>query len=159
MPPVDEPTDRFNLGRFISAQQPVYETVRAELKSGRKRTHWIWFIFPQVDGLGHSPTAKQYAIKSRDEAVAYLATPLLAARLIECTKLVLGAAPDKSAHDVFGSPDDMKFRSSMTLFDAVDGGSLYRQAIDRFYGGDPDRATLTILKEWREDAGNKQSAQ
>jgi uncharacterized protein (DUF1810 family) len=154
---VDETTDRFNLGRFTSAQQPVYETVRAELKSGRKRTHWIWFIFPQVDGLGHSATAKHYAIKSRDEAVAYLATPLLAARLIECTKLVL-AVPDKSPHDIFGSPDDMKFRSSMTLFDAVDGGNLYRQAIDRFYGGDPDPATLAILKEWREDAANKHLA-
>jgi uncharacterized protein (DUF1810 family) len=157
MSQVGETTDRFNLGRFTSAQQQVYEAVRAELKSGRKRTHWIWFIFPQVDGLGHSSTAKQYAIKSRDEAVAYLATPLLAARLIECTKLVL-AVPQKSAHDIFGSPDDMKFRSSMTLFDAVDGGNLYRQAIDRFYGCDPDPATLAILKEWREDAANKPSA-
>jgi uncharacterized protein (DUF1810 family) len=156
MSQLGETTDPFNLGRFTSAQQPVYESVRTELRNGRKRTHWIWFIFPQVDGLGHSSTAKQYAIKSRDEAVAYLATPLLAARLIECTKLVL-AVSEKSAHDIFGSPDDMKFRSSMTLFDVVDGGNLYRRAIGRFYGGDPDPATLAMLQQWREDAANKQS--
>ena len=124
-----ETSDRFNLGRFTLAQQRVYETVCTELIRGRKQMRWIWFIFPQVDGLGHGPTAKQYAIKSRDEAVAYLATPLLGARLIECTKLVL-AVPNKSAHEIFGSPDDIKFRSSMTLFDAVDGGKIYRKALE-----------------------------
>jgi uncharacterized protein (DUF1810 family) len=144
-----ETTNRFDLQRFIGAQQAVYATVLAELKRGRKRTHWIWFIFPQVDGLGRSSTAHEFAIKSRDEAIAYLATPVLGARLIECTKLVL-AIPDKSAHDIFGSPDDMKFRSSMTLFDAVDGGSLYRQALDRFFGGEPDQATLDILESWKQ---------
>jgi uncharacterized protein (DUF1810 family) len=116
-------TDRFNLRRFAVAQQAIYANVLAELKSGRKQTHWIWFIFPQVDGLGRSSTAKHYAIKSRDEAVAYLAKPLLGARLAECTKLVLDV-PKKSAHEIFGSPDDVKFRSSMTLFDAVGGGNL-----------------------------------
>jgi uncharacterized protein (DUF1810 family) len=141
-----ETMDRFNLSRFTSAQQGVYETVCTELTRGRKQTHWIWFIFPQVDGLGHSPTAKQYAIKSRDEAVAYLATPLLGTRLIECTKMVL-AVPNKSAHEIFGSPDDMKFRSSMTLFDAVDGGKIYRKALEHFYG-ERDPATLVILKKW-----------
>lgn len=151
MSQLGETSVRFDLDRFTSAQQAVYESVRAELRNGRKRTHWIWFIFPQVDGLGHSSTAQRYAIKSRDEAVAYLATPLLAVRLVECTKLVL-AVPEKPAHDIFGSPDDMKFRSSMTLFEAVGGGNLYRQAIDRFYGGEPDPATLAILKKWREDA-------
>jgi uncharacterized protein (DUF1810 family) len=144
-----ETTNRFDLQRFIGAQQAVYATVLAELKRGRKRTHWIWFIFPQVDGLGRSSTAHEFAIKSRDEAIAYLATPVLGARLIECTKLVL-AIPDKSAHDIFGSPDDMKFRSSMTLFAAVDGGSLYRQALDRFFGGEPDQATLDILESWKQ---------
>jgi uncharacterized protein (DUF1810 family) len=144
-----ETTNRFDLQRFIGAQQAVYTTVLAELKRGHKRTHWIWFIFPQVDGLGRSSTAHEFAIKSRDEAIAYLATPVLGARLIECTKLVL-AIPDKSAHDIFGSPDDMKFRSSMTLFDAVDGGSLYRQALDRFFGGEPDQATLDILESWKQ---------
>jgi len=144
-----ETTDKFNLGRFISAQQPVYNTVLAELKSGRKQTHWIWFVFPQVDGLGRSATAKQYAIKSRDEAIAYLATPLLGARLIECMKLVL-TVPDKSACEIFGSPDDLKFRSSMTLFEAVGGSGLYGEALDRFYGG--ERATLDILQEWSRTA-------
>jgi uncharacterized protein (DUF1810 family) len=144
-----ETTNRFDLQRFIGAQQAVYATVLAELKRGRKRTHWIWFIFPQVDGLGRSSTAHEFAIKSRDEAIAYLATPVFGVRLIECTKLVL-AIPDKSAHDIFGSPDDMKFRSSMTLFAAVDGGSLYRQALDRFFGGEPDQATLDILESWKQ---------
>jgi uncharacterized protein (DUF1810 family) len=101
-------TDRFNLQRFVAAQQSVYSTVLAELKSGRKQTHWIWFIFPQVDGLGRSSTAQHFAIRSRDEAIAYLATPVLGARLLECTKLAL-AVPDKSAHDIFGSPDDISF--------------------------------------------------
>jgi len=140
-------TDSFDLQRFIAAQQPVYQTVLAELKSGRKQSHWIWFIFPQVDGLGSSSTAHQYAIRSREEAFAYLATPVLGARLIECTKAVL-AVPDKSAHEIFGSPDDMKFHSSMTLFDAVDGGDLYGKALDRFYGGKRDTATVDILQQW-----------
>jgi uncharacterized protein (DUF1810 family) len=144
---VQDRTDSFDLQRFISAQQPVYQTVLTELKSGRKQSHWIWFIFPQVDGLGRSSTAHQYAIKSRAEAIAYLATPVLAARLIECTKAVL-AVPDKSAHEIFGSPDDMKFHSSMTLFDAVDGGDLYAKALERFYGGKRDTATVDILKQW-----------
>jgi uncharacterized protein (DUF1810 family) len=143
----NDTTDGFDLQRFIAAQQTAYKAVLAELKSGRKQTHWIWFVFPQVDGLGKSATAKHYAIKSRDEAVAYLATPLLGARLLECTKLVL-AVPHKSAHDIFGPPDDMKFRSSMTLFDAVDSGGLYGEALDRFYGGERDKTTLDILQEW-----------
>jgi uncharacterized protein (DUF1810 family) len=144
---VQDRTDRYDLQRFIAAQQPVYKTVLTELKSGRKQSHWIWFIFPQVDGLGRSSTAHQYAIKSREEAIAYLATPVLGARLIECTKTVL-AVPDKSAHEIFGSPDDMKFHSSMTLFDAVDGGDLYAAALERFYGGKRDTATVDILKQW-----------
>jgi uncharacterized protein (DUF1810 family) len=150
MSQAEQSTDRFQLQRFTAAQQPVYDTVKAELKHGHKQTHWIWYIFPQVDGLGRSSTAKLYAIKSREEAIAYLATPLLGGRLVECTKLVL-AVPHKSALGIFGSPADMKFRSSMTLFDAVDGGTLYRQALDRFYGGESDPATLAILKEWRKD--------
>jgi uncharacterized protein (DUF1810 family) len=103
-------TDRFRLQRFVTAQRDIYDVARTELASGRKQTHWMWFIFPQADGLGHSSTARHFAIRSRDEAVAYLATPLLGARLIECTKLVL-AVPDKSADEIFGSPDDMKLRS------------------------------------------------
>jgi uncharacterized protein (DUF1810 family) len=108
----------------------------------------MWFAFPQVLGLGHSPMARRYAIRSKDEAVAYLATPTLSARLVECTGLVL-ATPDKSAHEIFGSPDDIKFRSSMTLFAEVDrDGALYQQALDRFFDGKPDVATLNILKHW-----------
>ena len=127
-------------GRFIA--------VIDELRRGAKRTHWMWFIFPQVLGSGHSPMATRYAIRSKDEAVAYLATPTLSARLVECTGLVL-ATPDKSAHEIFGSPDDIKFRSSMTLFAEVDrGGALYQQALDRFFDGKPDVATLNILKHW-----------
>ena len=146
MSPPDSTTDRFDLARFIAAQQPVYASVISELGHGQKRSHWIWFIFPQVAGLGHSAMAQRYAIRSRDEAAAYLATPVLGARLIECTQLVL-ATRDKSAHAIFGSPDDMKFRSSMTLFAEADrGGKLYRQALDRFFSGKPDTATLEILK-------------
>jgi uncharacterized protein (DUF1810 family) len=151
MTPSEPTTDCFRLQRFVTAQRDIYDAVRSELKGGRKQTHWMWFTFPQVDGLGYSSTARHFAIRSRDEAVAYLATPLLGARMIECTRLLL-ALPDKSAHDIFGSPDDMKFRSSMTLFDAVDGGNLYRQALARFFDGKPDPATLAILREWREDA-------
>jgi uncharacterized protein (DUF1810 family) len=146
-----ETSYRFNLQRFSDAQHSLYPTVLAELKSGRKQTHWIWFIFPQVEGLGHSSTARHYAIRSREEAIAYLATPVLSARLIECTGLMMGV-PEKSARDILGSPDDMKFRSSMTLFGAVDGGSLYRAALDRFFGGKPDQATLDIVEQWKREA-------
>jgi uncharacterized protein (DUF1810 family) len=140
-------TDPFNLQRFIAAQAALYPAVVSELRAGKKRTHWMWFIFPQVDGLGHSSMATRYAIRSRGEAIAYLATPLLGARLLECTMAVL-AVPDKSAHEIFGSPDDMKFHSSMTLFDAVDGSSQYGQALDRFFDGMRDKATLDILNRW-----------
>ena len=110
--------DPFDLQRFLDAQHPLYDNVIAELCDGRKRTHWIWFIFPQVEGLGLSWMSQHYAIHSRAEAVAYLTHALLGARLVECTESVLQHA-DKSAHDIFGSPDDLKFHSSMTLFDAV----------------------------------------
>lgn len=125
--------------RFVTAQDAVYKTVIEELSSGRKRSHWIWFVFPQVDGLGRSPTAKHYAIGSRREAVAYASHPLLGMRLRECTELT-PTHTDRTAHQIFGSPDDMKFRSSMTLFDAVGGRPLFRSAIDRFYAGEPDHA-------------------
>jgi uncharacterized protein (DUF1810 family) len=140
----------FNLQRFIAAQAALYPTVVKELRDGTKRTHWMWFIFPQAHGLGHSSMARQYAIRSRDEAIAYLATPLLGARLLECTRAVL-AVPDRTAHEIFGSPDDIKFHSSMTLFDAVDSRSLYGEALDRFFGGNRDQATLNILKQWEQN--------
>ncbi len=110
--------DPFRLQRFVAAQQPVYATVVAELRAGRKRTHWMWFVFPQLEGLGHSAMAQRYAISSLDEAVAYLAHPILGPRLRECAAIVAGIA-DRSIEDIFGHPDDLKFRSSMTLFASV----------------------------------------
>ena len=139
-------SDPFDLQRFVDAQRPLYATVLAELRSGRKRTHWIWFVFPQVEGLGHSAMAQHYAIRSREEALAYLGHPALGARLIECTELVVGVA-DKTAHEIFGTPDDLKFRSCMTLFGAVGGQAIFRHALDRFYQGAPDEATLAILRQ------------
>ncbi len=141
------PSD-LDLERFVEAQDPLYADVTAELRAGRKRSHWMWFIFPQVEGLGHSAMAQRYAIHSRVEATSYLAHPLLAARLIECTSLVLKHS-NKSANEIFGSPDDLKFRSCMTLFDTFSGeDALFGRALDQFYNGQPDPATLAILKGW-----------
>jgi uncharacterized protein (DUF1810 family) len=144
--------DRFHLDRFVEAQAPVIETVLQELESGRKRTHWMWFVFPQLAALGRSPTAKFYGITSADEARAYLAHTLLGPRLRECTQAVLDASAP-SLHALFGSPDDMKFRSCMTLFDAVDADEprLFRTALDRWCGGSADEHTLALLNET--DAG------
>lgn len=139
--------DPFDLERFVAAQDPMYSTVTAELRRGRKQMHWIWFIFPQVIGLGRSSMAQRFAIGSRDEAAAYLAHPLLSGRLLECTELVLGQT-EKTAREIFGSPDDVKFRSSMTLFGAVSARAIFQTAIERFYEGDPDDATLAIMANW-----------
>ncbi|WP_395400289.1 DUF1810 domain-containing protein [Pseudoduganella sp. UC29_106] len=137
--------DDFNLQRFVDAQQPVYETVRAELSAGRKRSHWIWYIFPQIEGLGFSAMAERYAISGLAEARAYLAHPLLGARLRECCALVL-ASDSASAHAIFGSPDDMKLRSSLTLFaQAAPEETLFADCLQKYYGGQPDPATLDRL--------------
>jgi len=141
-------TDRFDLQRFVIAQQPVYATALAELKDGAKRSHWMWFIFPQAEGLGHSAMAQRYAIRSMDEAVAYLAHPLLGLRLLESTNAVLSVT-GRSAHQIFGSPDDAKFRSSMTLFDRADGRGPYREALDRYYDGEEDAASVRIIDGWQ----------
>lgn len=141
-------TDRFDLQRFVIAQQPVYATALAELKDGAKRSHWMWFIFPQAEGLGHSAMAQRYAIRSMDEAVAYLAHPLLTLRLLESTNAVLSLT-GRSAHQIFGSPDDAKFRSSMTLFDRADGRGPYREALDRYYDGEEDAASVRIIEGWQ----------
>lgn len=131
-----------NLERFLDAQAPVIDAVMAELEAGVKRTHWMWFIFPQVKTLGHSSTAKYYGIDSLDEAKAYATHPVLGARLKACTRAVL-AHRDKSASAIFGSPDDLKFRSSMTLFSiAAPGEPLFRQALSQFYEGRPDPLTV-----------------
>jgi len=134
-----------DLDRFVAAQSPVYAQVLAELRAGRKRSHWIWFVFPQLDGLGCSPTARHFAIKSREEGLQYLAHPLLGARLRECTETLI-AAPDQSISEILGFPDDLKFRSSMTLFSELAGpGSVFEQALGRFYDGEPDDRTLELL--------------
>ena len=147
-------TDAHNLQRFVLAQQPAYATALSELKAGRKRTHWIWFVFPQVEGLGHSEMSKRYSIRSAAEALAYLAHPVLGTRLAECTRAVLAVA-DRSPNEIFGSPDDLKFRSSLTLFDAVDAGGIYRRGLDQFFQGERDPATLAVLDRWRaEDASS-----
>ncbi|HTY67869.1 MAG TPA: DUF1810 domain-containing protein [Alphaproteobacteria bacterium] len=140
-------SDPHTLQRFVDAQAPVYAQVRAELRDGRKRSHWMWFVFPQIKGLGVSPTAQFYAIASRGEAEAYLAHPVLGPRLTECTQLVLDVA-GRSAHDIFGSPDDLKFRSSMTLFaDVTADNALFRAALRRYFNGEPDRRTIEILAQ------------
>lgn len=135
-----------DLERFVSAQAPVIEAVRAELQAGLKRTHWMWFVFPQLKGLGLSPTAQFYGIEDLAEARAYLAHPTLGPRLLELTRIVNGLQ-DRSAHAIFGSPDDLKFRSSMTLFgEAAPREAAFREALVRYYAGQPDPRTLEILR-------------
>ena len=136
---MDDPHD---LQRFVDAQSRVYDSVVAELRGGRKRSHWIWFIFPQIAGLGSSPTAVRYAIESLDEAKAYLHHEVLGPRLRECTRLV-NAIEGRSADDIFGWPDSLKVRSSMTLFArATDHDAEFRALLDKFYAGEEDPATV-----------------
>ncbi|QLH83781.1 DUF1810 domain-containing protein [Halosimplex pelagicum] len=138
--------DPYELQRFVEAQDPVIDTVKKELRSGRKRTHWMWFIFPQMEGLGSSQKAQQYAISSRGEAQAYLSHPILGPRLRECTELV-NEVEGRSANEIFGSPDDLKFRSSMTLFDAVaNNPTPFRTALKQYYDNEPDSKTLQLLE-------------
>ena len=134
-----------DLSRFVDAQARVWDAVRAELGAGRKRSHWMWFVFPQLRGLGRSETARHYGIASREEAVAYLAHPLLGPRLRECVELLL-ATEGRSAHEILGSPDDLKLRSCLTLFREASGGdALFEQALTRFHDGRADAATLALL--------------
>ncbi|MBW9117929.1 DUF1810 domain-containing protein [Rhizobium cauense] len=135
----------YNLDRFIDAQNGIYERALSELRAGRKRSHWMWFIFPQIAGLGSSFMAEKYAIRSAEEALAYLADPVLGSRMVRCAEAVL-SIEDRSAHDVFGSPDDLKLKSSMTLFAAVsEHGSPFHRVIDRFYEGRFDERTIQLL--------------
>jgi uncharacterized protein (DUF1810 family) len=137
--------DPFDLARFVQAQDRVYGPVTGELRQGRKRSHWIWFIFPQVAGLGFSAMSERYAISGLTEARAYAAHPVLGPRLRECTQLVLNASPT-SIREILGPPDDLKFRSSMTLFEqAVPDEPLFAQCVDKYFGGERDPQTLSFL--------------
>jgi len=138
-------SDPFDLQRFVDAQESAIARVREELRAGRKRSHWIWFVFPQIAGLGFSAMAQTYAIASLDEAKAYLAHPVLGPRLRECTQLVL-AVDGKTAHAIFGSPDDLKFRSCVTLFDAVAPNDVFGEALAKYFEGKADPATLDKLR-------------
>ena len=132
----------YDLERFVEAQAGVYSQVCSELRAGRKRSHWMWFIFPQIRGLGSSPTAVHYAIDSLAEAAAYLAYPVLGPRLRECTALVLGTS-GKTVEAIFGYPDHLKFHSSMTLFaKASSDENIFEEALAKFFGGALDQATL-----------------
>jgi len=137
--------DPHGLARFIAAQASAYDTALRELQSGTKRSHWMWFIFPQIEGLGSSSTARFYAIRNLDEANAYLGHAVLGPRLVACTEAVLAHAA-RSPADIFGYPDDLKFASCMTLFERVAGpGSVFAQALDRICGGERDARTLQRL--------------
>jgi uncharacterized protein (DUF1810 family) len=142
--------ETYDLQRFLDAQASVYEEARSELAAGHKRGHWMWFIFPQIRGLGSSPTAQHFAISNLDEAIAYLEHPVLGARLRECTALV-NAIEGKSLSEVFGYPDDLKFHSSVTLFAAAEKfaefghNEVFRNALAKYFAAKPDQATLDRL--------------
>jgi uncharacterized protein (DUF1810 family) len=140
------PDDPYNLARFVVAQQPVIETILAELRRGRKASHWIWFVFPQIAGLGSSAMARHYAIGSPEEARAYLAHPVLGDRLRDCTSLLLGTS-GRSAREILGDIDAVKFRSSMTLFaEIAPEETVFRQALDMYFESQPDPLTLEQLR-------------
>ena len=136
----------FDLERFLKAQDSCYQTILTELRNGQKRTHWMWFIFPQITGLGRSPTAQYYAISGIEEARTYLDHPLLGTRLKECTQTVLGIQ-DRTLQEIFGNPDDWKFRSSMTLFEyTAPNEKIFSEALERYCEGKRDRKTLEIIE-------------
>jgi uncharacterized protein (DUF1810 family) len=137
--------DPYSLTRFLQAQERDYDRAMSEIRSGRKRSHWMWYVFPQFDGLGFSSTSRQYAIKSVAEAEAYLRHPILGPRLLESVQAMLDLE-DRSARDVFGWPDDMKLRSCATLFACVSpAGSVFEQVLDKYFGGERDDKTLSLL--------------
>ncbi len=138
-------TDPHDLQRFVAAQEGVYACALEELRCGSKRSHWMWFVFPQIDGLGRSEMARRYAIRSREEAAAYLRHEVLGPRLRECADALLGVE-GKTADDIMGFPDDLKLQSSMTLFAHVsDLGSVFHRVLEKFFGGSPDAKTLELL--------------
>ena len=140
-----------DLQRFVEAQEPRISEAMAELRAGRKRTHWMWFVFPQLRGLGQSQMAWHFGIASRDEAVAYLAHATLGPRLRECVELVLGVR-GRTAHEIFGSPDDLKLLSCLTLFAEAErgqGNGVFDRALRQYFAGQPDQATLELLSKAR----------
>ncbi len=141
----EQVTDRFHLERFVRAQATIYKQVLVELRAGEKTSHWMWFIFPQIRGLGYSATSIEFAISGREEALAYLQHPVLGQRLKECTELAL-RIEGRSALDIFGAPDDMKFRSSMTLFAQVSSNDdIFERALQKYFDGVPDQLTIDRL--------------
>lgn len=142
-----KPSDPFDLQRFVDAQARNYADAIAELTAGEKRSHWMWYVFPQYAGLGRSPTARRFAIGSLDEAKAYLRHPILGPRLVECANAVL-AVKGVTANDIFGSPDDLKLHSSATLFSRLaEPGSVFHRILDRYFDGEPDARTLELLAD------------
>ena len=137
--------DTYNLNRFVQAQNEIYDQALSELELGRKRRHWMWYVFPQLDGLGSSPIAKLYSNKSEGESRAYLDHPVLGPRLVECAEAML-CVEGKSAREILGSPDDLKLKSCATLFARVSPpGSVFERILEKFYSGEPDAATLRLL--------------
>ena len=136
--------DPYDLNRFVEVQRDEYDEALSEIASGRKQTHWMWYIFPQLDGLASTATSRHFAIKSLEEARAYLDHPVLGARLLECAEATL-AVEGRSAHDIFGTPDDLKLRSSATLFAVVRPGSVFDRLLAKYFDGVPDGKTLELL--------------
>lgn len=137
--------DPYDLDRFVRAQEPDYGRALSEIRAGRKRSHWMWYVFPQFVGLGSSPTSQLYAIKSVAEAEAYLRHPVLGPRLVECSEVVLGTE-GRSAHDIFGTPDDLKLRSCATLFARGSApGSVFHRLLGKFFRGEPDEQTPRLM--------------
>ena len=142
----EQGSDPFQLSRFVNAQDKIYDRALAELKDGRKRSHWMWFVFPQIEGLGFSSTTQYYSIKSLEEARRYLEHPVLGKRLRECTETIL-ALEGLSASSIFGYPDDLKLKSSMTLFAGVaEPQSVFMRVLEKYYQGNPDERTVAILE-------------
>jgi uncharacterized protein (DUF1810 family) len=155
---VTDASDPHGLRRFEVAQQRNFDAALAELQRGRKRTHWMWYVFPQIAGLGASEMSRRYAIRSAAEAEAYLRHPVLGPRLVECFEATL-AVEGQSAQEIFGSPDDQKLRSCATLFASVSRpGSLYEHVLAKYFGGEPDGSTLELLRTARSDAQARQGA-
>jgi uncharacterized protein (DUF1810 family) len=150
--------DPFDLSRFELAQEAGYETALLEIRSGRKRSHWMWYIFPQFDGLGSSAMSRRYAIRSRAEAVAYLRHQVLGPRLVECAEATVGVQ-GRSAFEIFGSPDDLKLRSCATLFASVSpAGSVFERVLEKYFGGERDAKTLRLLGTAAGDAGDDRTS-